>query len=109
MLPIPCYDRIMQWDVAIGILRDAAPALRERYGVVSVRLFGSVARGDSDDLSDLDVAVRFDDDAHFDVMKLCGVSGLLSALFETDVDVVAQPVRDPELNNAIEREAVIAF
>jgi predicted nucleotidyltransferase len=77
--------------------------------VVSARLFGSVARGDSDELSDVDVAVRFDDTAHFDVMRLCGVAGLLSSLFETDVDVVVQPARDPDLNAAIEREAIVAF
>ena len=72
-------------------------------------MFGSVARGDSDDLSDVDVAVRFDDAGYFDIMKLCGVSGLLSSLFETDVDVVAQPTHDPDLDAAIEREAIVAF
>jgi hypothetical protein len=42
-------------------------------------------------------------------MKLCGVSGFLSSLFEADIDVVAQPTRNPDLNAAIEREALVAF
>jgi len=42
-------------------------------------------------------------------MHLCGVSGLLSSLFAANVDVVALPARDPELNAAIEHEAEIAF
>ena len=99
----------MHRDSALRILRDAAPALRERYGVVGACLFGSVARGDNDALSDVDVAVQFDDGAPLDVMKLCGVSGFLSSLFETDVDVVVQPTRNSGLSAVIEREAVVAF
>lgn len=99
----------MHRDSALRMLREAAPALRQRYGVVSARLFGSLARGDGDDLSDVDVAVRFDDARPVDVMNLCGVSGFLSALFDADVAVVAQPARNQNLNAAIDREAVVAF
>jgi predicted nucleotidyltransferase len=99
----------MRCDLALEILRDAAPVLRARYGVVGARVFGSVARGEDDAASDLDVAVRFDPAAPFDIMKLCGVSGLLSRLAGLDVDVVGEPVRNPDLKAAIEREAIVAF
>ena len=99
----------MKRDAALAVLRAAAPELRSRYGVVGAQLFGSVARGDGDDQSDVDVAVRFEGDARADVMTLCGVSGLLSSLFVSDVDVVALPARDPALGAAIAREAAIAF
>jgi predicted nucleotidyltransferase len=99
----------MKKEIALEILRRAAPELRSRYGVVGAQLFGSVARDDADDRSDIDVAVRFESDRAIDVMKLCGVSGLLSSLFGTDVVVVALPARDPALNAAVEREAALAF
>jgi predicted nucleotidyltransferase len=99
----------MKREIALEILRGAAPELRARYGVVGARLFGSVARGEADDRSDIDVAVRFEDGRTVDVMKLCGVSGFLSSLFEADVDVVALPARDPALGAAIRRDAAIAF
>lgn len=99
----------MNRQTALDILRDAAPELRSRYGVVGARLFGSVARGDADDQSDVDVAVRFEDGQPTDAMNLCGVSGLLSGLFGKDVDVVALPARDQGLNAAVAREAVVAF
>ena len=102
---IPSMNR----EEALEILRKAAPELRSRYGVVGAQLFGSVARGDADDRSDIDVAVRFEDDRTADVMKLCGVSGLLSSLFEMDVDVVVLPTRNPGLGAALKREAAIAF
>jgi len=100
---------VMRKEAALEILREAAPELRSRYGVVGARLFGSVARGEADDGSDVDVAVRFEGDQGADVLKLCGVSGLLSSLFGADVDVVALPTRDPRLGAEIEREMAIAF
>jgi predicted nucleotidyltransferase len=99
----------MNRQAVLSILRDVAPELRARYGVVGARLFGSVARGDADNQSDIDIAVRFDNNYKTDVMALCGVSGLLSGLLGRDVDVVALPARDQGLNAAIEREAVVAF
>ncbi len=42
-------------------------------------------------------------------MKLRGVSGFLSGLVGTDVDVVAEPAREPGLRAAIDREAIVAF
>lgn len=101
--------RRMNRDAALDVLRRAAPELRARYGVVSARLFGSVARGNSDEHSDVDVAVAFEGQGAADVMKLCGVSGLLSGMFGRDVDVIALPVRDPGLAQAVRREATIAF
>jgi predicted nucleotidyltransferase len=99
----------MNRDAVLEALRRAAPELRARYGVVSALLFGSVARGDADSLSDIDVAVRFEEDRPTDVMALCGVSGLLSALFDAEVDVIALPTRNPALGEAVRREAAIAF
>ena len=102
-------NALMDRNTALQILRRAAPELRALYGVISAQLFGSVARDEADDLSDVDVAVRFEGDQPADVMALCGVSGLLSALFDLDVDVVALPARDPALAEALQREAAIAF
>ena len=99
----------MDQAAALHLLRQAAPELKSRYGVVAAALFGSFARNEGDAVSDVDVAVRFDAGRPFDVMALCGVSGLLSGVFGRDVDVVSLPARDPQLNEVIAREAVFAF
>jgi len=99
----------MNREKALKILCEAAPELQSRYGVVGAQLFGSVARGDADDLSDIDVAVRFEGDPPVDVMTLCGVSGLLSSMFGKDVDVVVLPARSSALGAVLKREAAIAF
>ena len=41
----------------ISILSEHAPILRERFGMTSMSLFGSVARGEQTDNSDVDVLV----------------------------------------------------
>lgn len=40
--------------------RDAILAIAQRNGAHDVRIFGSVARGDADESSDLDLLVRFE-------------------------------------------------
>lgn len=41
----------------ISMLRSHAPILRERFGMTSMSLFGSVARGEQTEDSDIDVLV----------------------------------------------------
>ena len=99
----------MSIDETLEILRRAAPELKARYGVSGARVFGSVARGEADAFSDVDVAVRFEGGHPVDVMSLCGVSGLLSGLFGRTVDVVTLSPRDPALAAALERDGIGAF
>ncbi|HZK79764.1 MAG TPA: nucleotidyltransferase family protein [Humisphaera sp.] len=40
--------------------RDEITRLAEQHGAYDVRIFGSVARGDADETSDLDLIVRFE-------------------------------------------------
>lgn len=98
----------MNRQTAIDALRAAEPALRERFGVIGASLFGSFGRGEADEFSDLDVALRFSDPSP-DAWTLCRVSGYLMDLFGRDVDVVALPVRNPSLADAIDRDAALAF
>lgn len=54
--------------------------------VSDIRIFGSVARGDSEDNSDIDFLVTFDSDAS--LMDLGGISYYLQELLDCKVDVV---------------------
>ena len=44
----------------IFLRRDAILAIAKRYGASDVRLFGSIARGDATETSDVDFLVRFE-------------------------------------------------
>ncbi len=50
----------MKRDEVLRILREHRDELRREYGAKSLALFGSVARNDTTDASDVDVLVEFD-------------------------------------------------
>ena len=76
-------------------------------------MFGSVARGDDRDDSDVDVVVRLTEAAsrggfaYFG--RLDALRNRLAAIVGRPVDVVAEPVRNDRLRRAIETESAVAF
>ena len=56
----------MTRQVILDRLKAEAPALRVRYGLRTPGVFGSVARGDDHEKSDLDILVTFEGKATFD-------------------------------------------
>lgn len=61
-------------------------ALTARYGAFNVRVFGSIARGESAPGSDVDLLVDLDENAS--LYTLSGLRQDLSALLGCEVDVV---------------------
>jgi len=57
-------------DRAIQLLRENQGYLRDEFGVSRIGLFGSVARDQSKDLSDVDVVVEFSRPIGFRFMDL---------------------------------------
>ncbi|MBP9102810.1 MAG: nucleotidyltransferase family protein [Chitinophagaceae bacterium] len=43
----------------LGILRQHKPELERKYPIASLAVFGSYARGDANEKSDIDIAVEF--------------------------------------------------
>ena len=85
-------------------LEEHAPTIR-RYGVRSLGLFGSRARGDAERDSDLDFVVEFETksfDAYMDLKTF------LEQLFETRVDLVLKDAIKPRLRKRILTEALHA-
>ncbi len=81
------------------ILRLAA-----RYGATDVRVFGSVARGDSDESSDVDLLVRMNPGRS--VFDIGGLLMDLQDLLGRRVDVVTENGLRPRIRERVLREAV---
>ncbi len=72
-------------DTIMARLRALSPELRQRFGVRSLALFGSLARGEAHPGSDVDVLVEFDRPATLFVMS--DLRARLSEALERSVDV----------------------
>jgi predicted nucleotidyltransferase len=83
--------------------RDAILAAAARRGAVNVRVFGSVARGEADELSDIDLLVTFEPG-----VTLLGHIALereLGELLGRKVDVVSERGLRPKIKERVLREA----
>ena len=81
------------------VLRVAA-----RYGAYNVRIFGSVARGEADEASDLDVLLIWSRGAAY--LILGGLLMELQELLGLQVDVVTEQGLRPRIGERVLREAV---
>jgi len=84
--------------------RDAIRALVTEHHATTPRFFGSVARGDDEAGSDVDLLVEFTDEAS--LLDEVGLRLALRDLLQIDVDVVAADALRGAIRDRILREAV---
>ena len=92
------------WIRAIEALRGHLPELRQSFGVKSLSVFGSVARDEATDRSDVDALVDFEGDTTFD--GYFGLKEALERILGTKVDLATRAMLKPRVRPRIEREAV---
>lgn len=93
----------MRRDHVLSLL-TAHRAELERFGVTSLRLFGSVARGDASADSDVDLLVSFREPPSFSgYMKL---RIFLEDLFDAKVDLVTESGLRERVRPFVEKDAI---
>ena len=88
----------------LDILRTHKPTLTERFGVTELALFGSFARDQATDGSDVDILVRYDGPATS--RSYFGVQFYIEDLLGRRVDLVTHKALRSEFRPYVEREAV---
>ena len=91
-------------EQVLQTLAENREAIR-RFGVRSLGLFGSVARGEGTGSSDLDFVVEFERNT-FDAYM--GLKEFLEDLFDCPVDLVLAHTLKPRLRHPVLRETVHA-
>lgn len=94
----------MKPSTALTHHRDAARALIARYPVTNPMVFGSVARGEDQDDSDLDLVV--DTLPTTSLFDLGGLSEELTALLGVRVDLVTRAGLLPAVAERVRRHAI---
>lgn len=94
----------MKRNNALALLRTIKPILAQQFGVTQLALFGSTARDEDRDNSDLDILVSFDGPATS--ARYFGVQFYLEDQLGCSVDLVTEKALRPELRPFIEKEAI---
>lgn len=100
-------EDIMGKTEYIGILQGCSSTLRNDYGIKSLRIFGSVARGEDHEGSDVDVFVETEAPNPFVLMD---AKDFLEKMVGRSVDIIRNHKNlNPRLRNRIERDGVTVF
>ena len=85
-------------------LRAHRPTLVERFGVVELAVFGSFARDEATDASDVDILVSFDTPPNW--TTYFGTQFYLEDLLQRPVELATREDVRAEMRPQVEREAV---
>ena len=88
----------------LHILRTHKPTLAERFGVTSLSLFGSFARDQATDDSDVDILVGYD--APATSKSFFGVQFYIEDLLGRRVDLVTNNALRKEIRPYVERDLI---
>ena len=97
----------MNRDDALDLLRTHKPMLAERFGVTELALFGSFARGQATDRSDIDVLVEFGTSP--DWKAYFGVVSYLEDILGRPVDMATISEVRKKIRPFVERDAVRVY
>ncbi|MBU4317446.1 MAG: nucleotidyltransferase family protein [Proteobacteria bacterium] len=95
----------MKKNEIITILRDYKKQFATQYGILDIGVFGSAARDEMGEHSDVDILVEFAEPTfdHFMDLKF-----RLEEIFQRPVDLVIKDTVKPRIKPIIEQEVVYA-
>ena len=106
---LACYSVLMHTaERVIATLRAHEAELRQA-GLRSLSLFGSVARGETETDSDIDLAAEFDPAARMDLLQLTALERRIAELLGSSVDLLPEPAEKSRLQDRINRDRLRAF
>jgi uncharacterized protein len=94
----------MNRAATLAILSKTKPILMQQFGVTRLALFGSTARDEASETSDVDILVAFDGIATSE--RYFGVQFYLEDCLGCAVDLVTEKALRPQLRPFIEQEAI---
>lgn len=87
----------------LRILKDRKPDLQKRYPISELGLFGSFARGDYNENSDIDILVDFNDRIGIEFISLANE---LEDMFQMKIDLVSRKGIKPKYLPFVEKSLI---
>lgn len=81
----------------------------KQLGVNHVALFGSAARSEQNEFSDIDLAVRLDNRRKLGLLALVEIELKISSLLGAKVDLVTEPGAGSRISKEIQRDRINVF
>jgi len=92
-------------EIILSFIRENKPHLFEKFGVIKIALFGSYARDEQTEQSDIDLAIETND---FSFNNLCALKHFLEDHFKKTVDISYFEGMRAFIRNEIEKELMYA-
>jgi predicted nucleotidyltransferase len=94
----------MDKQTVLAKLTDRMAEIRQRFSVKTLAIFGSTARDEASQNSDIDVLVVFEHKGSFDLFM--DLKFYLEELLAAQVDLVTDKALRPQIRQAIEQEMI---
>lgn len=88
------------------ILEKHKLLLKDKYGVKTLGVFGSVARGDNKDKSDIDVLVEFSKNTSIGLFEFVDLQDYLKKILRRKVDLVTKKGLKKAIKKSVLEETV---
>jgi uncharacterized protein len=104
----PVHHEGMTREQVIATLRRHEPELRAS-GILHLALFGSTARGEQGQESDVDLLAAYDVNRRISLLDIVEMEMDISAMLGRKVDLIEEGTLKPHVQRTVENEIVRAF
>lgn len=94
----------MEREKIIQVINSQLPFLKERYNVKSLGIFGSIARNEANEESDIDIVVEFESPIGF--LDFIRLEIFLTKILQRKVDLISKKAIKPILKESILKEVI---
>lgn len=95
-------------DEILNKLREIKPELYNKFYIKNLGLFGSYARGENSETSDIDLLFEYDETKPFSYFTLIDLEEFLSDLFKMKIDLANKKTLKPDLKDNILNEVIFS-
>ena len=106
MLFIHYNNYMLTKNEILNKLKEIKPSLYQDFYIKNLGLFGSYARGENSENSDIDILIEYDSSKPFSLFTLISLEDFLTKLFNIKVDLVNKKSIKPALKENILNEVV---